>query len=105
MANSIEVTPVRNLWDRRAFLQLPWRIYANDSNWIPPLLCSHLGLIGFKKDAYYLRNQIQTFLARRGGKVVGRIAAIVNQGHLDLYQDSRGFFGFFECENDQERAL
>lgn len=104
MANSIEVTPVKNFWDRRAFLQLPWRIYANDSNWIPPLLCSHLGLIGFKKDAYYLRNQIQTFLARRNGKVVGRIAAIVNQGHLDLYQDNRGFFGFFECENDQEAA-
>lgn len=98
MANSIEVTPVKNFWDRRAFLQLPWRIYANDSNWIPPLLCSHLGLIGFKKDAYYLRNQIQTFLARRNGKVVGRIAAIVNQGHLDLYQDSRGFFGFLNAK-------
>lgn len=104
MSNSVEVAPVKGFWDRRAFLQLPWRIYQGDPNWIPPLLCTHLGLVGFKKDAYYLRNRIQTFLARRNGKVVGRIAAIVNQGHLDLYHDDRGFFGFFECENDPEAA-
>ncbi len=104
MANSIEVTPVKGFWDRRAFLQLPWEIYRDDPNWIPPLLCTHKGLVGFKKDAYYIRNKIQTFLARRDGKVVGRIAAIVNQGHLDLYHDNRGFFGFFECEDNQETA-
>lgn len=104
MANSIEVTPVRGFWDRRAFLQLPWRIYEKDPYWIPPLLCVHKGLVGFKKDSFYIRNKIQTFLARRNGKVVGRIAAILNQGHLDLYHDDRGFFGFFECENDQEAA-
>lgn len=104
MANSVEVSPVKGFWDRREFLALPWRIYNGDENWIPPLLYTHKGLIGFKKDAYYLRNQIQTFLARRNGKVVGRIAAILNQGHLDLYHDDRGFFGFFECEDDQEAA-
>lgn len=104
MANSVEVSPVKGFWDRREFLALPWRIYNGDENWIPPLLYTHKGLIGFKKDAYYLRNQIQTFLARRNGKVIGRIAAILNQGHLDLYHDDRGFFGFFECEDDQEAA-
>ncbi|MBE6428009.1 MAG: N-acetyltransferase [Planctomycetaceae bacterium] len=104
MANSVEVTPVRGFWDRRAFLQLPWKIYAKDPYWIPPLLCTHKGLVGFKKDSFYIRNRVQTFLARRNGKVVGRIAAIINQGHLDLHQDNRGFFGFFECENDQEAA-
>ena len=104
MANSVEVSPLKGFWDRREFLALPWRIYKGDENWIPPLLYTHKGLIGFKKDAYYLRNQIQTFLARRNGRVVGRIAAILNQGHLDLYHDDRGFFGFFECEDDQEAA-
>ncbi len=104
MANSVEVTPVHGFWDRRAFLQLPWRIYKKDPYWIPPLLYTHKGLVGFKKDSFYIRNKVQTFLARRNGKVVGRIAAILNQGHLDLYRDDRGFFGFFECENDQEAA-
>lgn len=104
MGNTIEVKPVQGFWDRRAFLQLPWKIYKDDPNWIPPLLCTHKGLVGFKKDAYYIRNKVQTFLARRNGTVVGRIAAVLNQGHLDLYNDDRGFFGFFECENDPEAA-
>ena len=46
----------------------------------------------------------QTFLAYRGGEVCGRIAAILNQGHIDRYDERRGFFGFFECVDDQEAA-
>lgn len=104
MSDSLTVTAVQSSQDRRDFLQLPWTIYRGDPNWIPPLLITHLGLLGFQKDAYYIHNKIQTFLARRGKQVVGRVAAIVNQGHLDLYHDSRGFFGFFECLDDQEAA-
>ncbi|MDO4551117.1 MAG: N-acetyltransferase [Planctomycetia bacterium] len=104
MSSELIVTAVQSRKDRKDFLKLPWTIYEGDPNWIPPLLVSHLGLIGFKKDAYYIRNKIQTFIARRGGKTVGRIAAILNQGHLDLYHDNRGFFGFFECFEDQEAA-
>lgn len=104
MLGSVTVSEVQSSKDRREFLQLPWTIYKDDPHWIPPLLATHLGLIGFKKDAYYIRNKVQTFLARRDGVVVGRIAAILNQGHLDLYKDNRGFFGFFECMDDQEAA-
>ena len=104
MGSGLTVTAVQSRRDRNDFLQLPWTIYKDNPYWVPPLLISHLGLIGFKKDAYYIRNKIQTFLARRDGTVVGRIAAIRNQGHLDLYQDNRGFFGFFECFDDQEAA-
>ncbi|MDO4575780.1 MAG: GNAT family N-acetyltransferase [Planctomycetia bacterium] len=104
MTSPITIRKVESSRDRREFLQLPWTIYKGNPYWVPPLLTTHLGLIGFKKDAYYLRNRIQTFLARRGSEVVGRIAAIYNQGHLDLHQDNRGFFGFFECKDDPEAA-
>lgn len=104
MAGQIEVTEVKTRKDKKDFLRLPWKIYEGNPHWVPPLLVSHLGAIGFKKDAYWIRNRIQTFLARRNGEVVGRIAAIRNQGHLDLYNDNRGFFGFFECFQDQEAA-
>ncbi len=104
MAGKVEVTEVKSRKDRKDFLQLPWTIYKDNPYWVPPLLVSHLGAIGFKKDAYWIRNRIQTFIARRDGVVVGRIAAIRNQGHLDLYSDDRGFFGFFECFHDSEVA-
>jgi len=44
------------------------------------------------------------FLAMRDGRVVGRIAAIINRSHNTLYNDRTGFFGFFECENNVETA-
>ena len=46
----------------------------------------------------------QLFLALRDGKPVGRIAAIENRAHNEFHKDRVGFFGFFECMNDQEAA-
>ncbi|MBR2002616.1 MAG: GNAT family N-acetyltransferase [Thermoguttaceae bacterium] len=90
--------------DKKRFLLFPWEIYKNDPHWIPPLLASEKGLLGYAKDPFYERNQIQTFLAERDGKVVGRIAAILNVGHLERYNDNVGFFGFYESIDDQTVA-
>ena len=90
--------------DKKRFLLFPWEIYKNDPYWIPPILASEKGLLGYAKDAFYERNQIQTFLAERDGKIVGRIAAILNLGHLERYNDKVGFFGFYESIDDQEVA-
>jgi len=97
------VTPVSRR-DKKRFLLLPWEIYKNDPYWIPPLLASEKGLLGYAKEPFYERNQIQTFLAVRDGKVVGRIAAILNVGHLERYNDKVGFFGFYESIDDQAVA-
>jgi GNAT superfamily N-acetyltransferase len=35
---------------------------------------------------------------------VGRITAIINAGHIERHEEQRGFFGFFECEDDPEAA-
>ena len=43
-------------------------------------------------------------IASRGGKPVGRIAAIVNRSHNSLYRDKTGFFGFWECEENPAAA-
>ncbi len=90
--------------DKKRFLLFPWEIYKNDPHWIPPLLANEKGLLGYAKEPFYERNQIQTFLAERDGKVVGRIAAILNVGHLERYNDNVGFFGFYESIDDQDVA-
>jgi len=53
------------------------------------------------KSAFHVRHgDITAFIAWRGGRPVGRIAAIVNRSHNERYADKTGFFGFFECENN-----
>lgn len=100
----VKVIPVKNRREKKEFLQLPWSIYAGDPNWIPPLRGNQRELVGYSRHPFYDVNRIQTFVAYRDGRVCGRIAAIVNQGHIDRHKERRGFFGFFECIDDQQVA-
>lgn len=102
--SQLAVKPVQSWWDRRAFLNLPWDLYRGDPNWIPPLRGNQKELLNYKHHPFYDDAEIQTFLARRDGRVVGRIAAIANYAHNRRHKESRGFFGFFECEDNIETA-
>ena len=103
----IAIQPVETRSQQQRFIRLPWRIYADDPCWMPPVIMSQQELLGFRKHPFYERSKSRSFLATRGGRDVGRITAIVNAGHIDRYKEQRGFFGFFECDEDTaaSRAL
>jgi GNAT superfamily N-acetyltransferase len=103
-STSIAVTPVNGKSDQKAFIRFAWEIYKGDPNWVPPLLMTIKELLNYKKHPFYDNGEIQTFLARRNGKIVGRIAAIVDGAHNAYHKEERGMFGFFECIDDQEVA-
>ena len=90
--------------EKRQFLQYPWKQYAGDPVWIPPLRGYQKEQVGYTKNPFYDRNEIQTFVALRGGQVCGRIAAILNVGHNEYHKENLGFWGFFESIDDQEVA-
>lgn len=98
----IEVQAVTSKRQQRDFLSLPWKIYAGDANWIPPLRQHQKEMVGYAKHPFYRTAQIQTFVAYRDGETVGRIAAILNPGHNERYQESIGFWGFFESIDDEQ---
>lgn len=100
--SNVVVKPVESSRERRQFLKLPWQLYRDDPNWIPPLRANQKELVGYRRHPFYEENEVQTFLALRGGQPCGRIAAIVNQGHIRKYDERRGFFGFFESVDDNE---
>jgi hypothetical protein len=100
----VGIEPVETRSQQRRFVRLPWRIYRDDPCWMPPLVMSQEELLGFRPHPFYERSKSRSFLATRGGRDVGRITAIVNQGHIDRYQEQRGFFGFFECDDDPAAA-
>jgi GNAT superfamily N-acetyltransferase len=61
-------------------------------------------LIDKKRNPFYRHARMQLFLADHEGETVGRIGAIVNDNHNIEHKENIGFFGFFECVNDQEVA-
>ncbi len=102
--SDVKVIPVTTRREKKDFLQIPWSIYRGDPNWIPPLRGNQRELVGYSRHPFYDDNRIQTFVAYCHGGVCGRIAAILNQGHIDRHKERRGFFGFFECIDDQRVA-
>lgn len=98
------VVPVTTKAQQKLFLDLPWKINANNPVWIPPLRMDKKEMVGFAKHPFYLENDRQAFLATRDGEAVGRISAIINKTHNQRYDEKRGFWGFFECIDDQQVA-
>ncbi|BBF69445.1 N-acetyltransferase [Sphingomonas bisphenolicum] len=105
MAQSdLVITPVSGKADLKAFIDLPWRLYANDPAWVPPLKAEVKELLTPGKNPFFGHAEAQYFLARRGGTVVGRISAHID--HLALEQPveqgmgpGTGNFGLFEAED------
>lgn len=101
---SLQLEPVQSRPALREFILFPWRIYRGDPNWVPPLLVEQRLLFNKAKHPFYEHGEVQPFLARRDGQVVGRIAAIVNRAHNEFHKDTVGFFGFFESIDDVQVA-
>jgi len=88
----------------RKFIKFPWNIYRDDPNWVPPLIFDQLQFLTPGKNPYFSHSKAQLFMAFRGDEPVGRISAHENNQHILVHNDGAGFFGFFECVNDQTVA-
>jgi GNAT superfamily N-acetyltransferase len=103
-AKTIEVTPVESKKDLDLFIRLPWRVYSDNEYWVPPLLFTERQRFSAKHNPFYKHAEVQLFLARRDGKVCGRISAQIDSEHNKYHEERTGFFGFLECQDDPEVA-
>ena len=103
--HSRTVRPVKSRRDLRRFVQFPYDLYRSSSFWVPPLRMDQFEVLNPRKNPFFEHGRMQLFLAiDANGKVVGRIAGIVNGMHLKTHNDEAGFFGFFETEEHYETA-
>ncbi|NNF07265.1 MAG: N-acetyltransferase [Candidatus Eisenbacteria bacterium] len=100
---SLTIEKVQSKRDLHAFVTFPWKIYKNDPKWVPPLIGDVKKLLS-NKNPFMEHGAIESYLAKRNGKVVGRISAVRNAAHETFHRESVGFFGFFECIDDIEVA-
>ncbi|NIR49378.1 hypothetical protein GWO43_12905 [candidate division KSB1 bacterium] len=99
---SVEISKVQSKKDLNEFIKLPWKIYEDDSNWVPPLIMDMKKILNKKKNPFFEHSEAVLFLAKKDGQPVGRIAAILNNHHNNFHNEKTGFFGFFESTNDTE---
>lgn len=100
----VEVIPVQSPAELRDFIDLPWKVYAGDPNWVPPLKREIQRLLDPEAHPFWQFSERTLFLARRGAVTVGRVAAIVDHNYNRFHDERMGSWGFFECLPDREAA-
>lgn len=97
----IQVKEVKSKKDLNDFINLTWKIYKNDPNWVPQLKIAQKDLLS-KKHPFYDTGEMKSWLATKKNEVVGRISAIRNDSYNKYHNVNVGFFGFYECVEDAE---
>jgi hypothetical protein len=104
----VEIKPVTTKKQKRDFVMFPYRFYRkmySFPNWVPPLIMDEKKIFNQKKDPFYLHADASHFLAYKDGRVIGRIAGIIDHNFVKFHGEQTAFFGYFECREDQEAAV
>ncbi len=102
---ALSIRPVNSKADRKAFINLAYRLNAGDPNWVPPLKSEVASTIDPKKNGWFSHAEAQLFLAERDGRPVGRISAHIDFLALEMppekgFGPGTGFWGLFEAEDE-----
>jgi GNAT superfamily N-acetyltransferase len=97
----VEVRPARGPRDLRAFVELPYRLHAG-TPWVPPLKLERYLFLSRRLNPYFTHGEAEYFMARREGRVVGRITAQIDRAFNEFHSNRWGNFGFLEFEDDQD---
>ncbi|MFT3840500.1 MAG: N-acetyltransferase [Myxococcaceae bacterium] len=103
-AAAVMVTRVSTAAEKKEFINFQYEVYRNQPNFVPPLLMDREAFLNEKKNPWFEFGKVELFLARRGGKLVGRIAALEDPRYNEFHNVKYGWFGLFECIDDAEVA-
>ena len=99
------LTEVTNSTTDKNFINVPRKIYKDDPVWICPLDVDIRAIFDPKKNSFHQHGTCTRWvLQSNDGKLIGRIAAFIND--LKAYKTAlpNGGVGFFECINNYQAA-
>jgi len=97
---SVDVRPVAGRRDLKEFIELPYRLHSTSPVWVPPLRVERRLFLSKRLNAFFRHGDAQLFLARRGGRVIGRLSAHYDDAFNAHHGNRWGMFGFLELEDD-----
>lgn len=105
---SIEIREAVTKKEVKQYIKFAWKVYRNDPElnkyWVPPVIFDYVKTLDKKQYPLWEHADRALFTAWRNGEIVGTITAITNGNHNEIHKDKVGFWGFFECINDQAVA-
>lgn len=100
------ITEVKDKASKKAFLNLARTLYKDDKNWVCPLDNDIEAVFDPAKNNFHQDGKCTRWiLADDNGKIIGRVAAFINNKKAYHYEQPTGGMGFFECINDKKAAF
>jgi GNAT superfamily N-acetyltransferase len=97
-----QIDPTRSKALKR-FLTFPLSLYRDSPHWICPILSEQKRFLQ-PNSPFFQHADGALFVVRKDDRIAGRIGAVVNRRYNEFQQEKTGFFGFYECINDQSVA-
>ncbi len=103
--SEVVVRRVETRSEREAFIAFQWEVYRGDPHWVAPLRMERRDFLNSSKNPFFRHAEVELYLAWRGGRIVGRIAA-VDDRNFNAFQGTRtAYWGLFEALDDPEAAV
>jgi hypothetical protein len=98
----IEIVEVTSRQQYRAFFQFPFDLYRNCPQWVPTITKEEMDIFNPQKNAVFEHAMARLFLAIKKGKIVGRIAAMINWVEVEELKKTKVRFGWYDTIDDLE---
>jgi len=98
--SKVRIKEIKGSYSLSKFIKFPYKIYANDKAWVPPLMVERKEFLNPNKNPFFKHAEVRYFMAYKDGEPVGRIASIINHNHNSFHDEKTAFFGLFECIDD-----
>jgi GNAT superfamily N-acetyltransferase len=96
----MKIAAVKTRKELEKFIDLPYQLYRDDPNWVPPLRSEIHGQFDPRRNPLLDHCEYALFLLWNDGRAVGRIAAFIDQLAVDYWGEPVGLFGYYECPRD-----
>jgi ribosomal protein S18 acetylase RimI-like enzyme len=100
----MQIIPVETQADLKAFVELPYQLYRHDHNWVAPLRDEQMAQFDIRKNPMLEHCEYALFLAKKDGRVVGRISSFLDKLALEYWKEPIGLFGSYESIQDDSIA-
>ena len=101
---SIEKVDTTKKAQVRRFIDVPFRLYKDCPQWVPPIRMDMFDTLNRNKHPFYEHSTADFFIAVLDGQDVGRIATLENSSYNNYHDTRTGQFYFFDCVDDSEAA-
>jgi GNAT superfamily N-acetyltransferase len=92
----LQVKEATTLKELKSFIHFPFELYRGNPYWVPTLLFDELNTLRRDKNPAFDHCEARYWLAYQGGRIVGRVAAIINRQHIEKWGQRYMRFGWID---------